>query len=130
MILTRQSDTLGAVASSLCAFHCFVTPILFAVQTCSAACTHGSSTPSWWGFIDYIFIGVSLLAVYASSKSTSSNWIKYLLWGSWILCATVIFMEKTQLLSLPEITIYFPSLLLAFLHLYNRKHFSCKESQC
>ncbi|GAA4232098.1 hypothetical protein GCM10022291_06050 [Postechiella marina] len=129
MILTNQkSDNLGAIASSLCLLHCIATPFIFIVQSCSLTCC--SNTPTWWVFIDYFFLTISFFAIYRSTQTTTSKWIKPALWISWILLFFIIVNEKMAWLSLHENLVYFPALTLIALHLYNKKYCQCNTNTC
>ncbi|MEP5341382.1 MAG: MerC domain-containing protein [Algibacter sp.] len=129
MILVNQKpDHIGAITSTLCLIHCVATPFIFIVQSCSLTCC--STTPTWWQFIDYIFLVISFFAVYRSTQTTSKKWIKPALWMSWILLFFTIVNEKMMWLSLNEYFIYVPALTLIFLHLYNKKYCQCNTSKC
>ena len=65
-----KSDIVGALASGLCVVHCIATPFLFVAQSCSVSGCCSEASPTWWSSIDYLFIGITLLAVYYSGKST------------------------------------------------------------
>ena len=124
----KKSDTVGAVASGLCLVHCIITPFIFIAQTCSVTCCTG--TPIWWRAIDYLFLGIAFFAIYWSVQTTTKNWMKYALWGSWIALLFVIVNEKVNLVQLAQQAIYLPALGLVSLHLYNRKYCQCVEEQC
>jgi len=121
-------NLIGALASSLCLLHCIATPLLFAVQASMLA--HEVEHPEWWGTLDVIFLIISLLAVWQSSKTTAKTWVRYALWMSWLFLSIVILNEKLSILSLPELAIYFPTIALIGLHLYNRKYCHCKDDGC
>lgn len=122
----NKSDLIGAFASGLCLLHCIATPLLFIVQTCSATCCEAS--PSWWKWLDYIFLVISFVAIFRSSKTTTKRWIGQALWLSWSVLAFIILNEKTGWLLLPEFSIYIPALALIALHLYNQKYCQCNEN--
>jgi len=126
--IRSRSDIFGSLASGLCLIHCLATPLLFAAHT---GHIHGHhSSPEWWGLIDILFIEISLFAVYWSAKNTSRQWMRIALWISWALLAFVIINEKFGFMHLSEWVIYFPSLSLVGLHLYNRKYCRCAEETC
>ena len=122
MILTQKSDTLGAITGGLCLAHCLITPALFAIQPYFFSI---AEQPSWWKYLDYIFLVVSFFAVYSSTRNTTKKWVGYALWSSWILLTVVILNEKLEILPLPETIIYLPTLALIGFHLYNKKYCSC-----
>lgn len=128
LIIKLKSDLLGTFASSLCLVHCIATPFLFMAQASSA--TFFSGPPTWWKSIDYIFLAISFFAIFWSTKTTTLNWIKPLLWISFTVLAAIILNEKLALFPIPEILIYFPAIALVMLHLYNRKHCKCATENC
>lgn len=129
MILIKQrSDILGTFASSLCLMHCVATPFLFMAQASSV--TFSSGPPTWWKFMDYIFLAISFFAIYWTTKTTTIKWIKPMLWLSWGVLLAIILNEKLELFFLPEAIIYIPSIALVILHLYNRKHCKCSTDKC
>lgn len=125
--LILKSDSIGAMASSLCLLHCIATPLLFAIQPISI---HTEVTPVWWKSLDYIFLLFSFFAVFRSTKSSSKIWMKYALWISWIILTLAILNEKMELLHLGELLIYIPAIALVFLHLYNSKYCQCVDENC
>lgn len=128
LIQQKNSDSLGALASGLCLIHCVTTPFLFIAQTCSATCCE--TAPNWWKAIDYIFIIISFISVYWSTKQSSKIWVAIALWLSWTLLFLALLNEKITLINLPETSIYIPAIALVTLHLYNRKYCKCKDEEC
>lgn len=116
-ILLKKPDVLGALASSLCLVHCAVAPLLFIM-------------PTWWKQFDYIFLAISLVAVYQSSRTTSSAYVKYGMWLSWTALFVLLMNEKFEGVHLPEILVFLTSISLGALHLYNRKYCNCKTDSC
>ena len=125
---TLKPDRIGILASSLCMVHCIATPFIFIAQSCSTACHEATAT--WWGSLDFLFLSISLFAIYQSTKNSSKTWIKYAMWVSWFVLLAVILNEKIQLISLPEIAIYFPAFALILLHIYNLKYCRCQPDNC
>lgn len=121
----RNSDLFGAAASGLCLIHCVATPFLFIVQTCSETCCDAS--PSWWSSLDYIFLVISFLAIYRSSKTSSNRIISRALWSSWIVLAFIILNERLEFFHLPHFFIYIPAIALIILHLYHQKYCQCSD---
>lgn len=128
MLIKQKPDILGTFSSTLCLIHCVATPFLFLAQTCTPSCSN--ETPGWWGKIDYFFLIISFFAIYWTVKSTTINWIKPLLWLSWMLLFIIIINEKVALLPIPETLIYIPSISLITLHLYNKKYCNCNNDKC
>jgi hypothetical protein len=128
---TLVSDVIGASASALCFFHCIATPFLFVAKACSAACCSHEGVPTWWKTVDYIFLVISFIAIYHTTKSSTKNWIKSTLWGAWILLLVGLLNKALHVLLLPESFAYFPALTLISVHLYNLKfHRNHKEDCC
>ena len=124
-----KSDWVGSTATALCAVHCLATPFIFVAQSCSASkCCE--SSPFWWSAIDYIFIAITFLAVYQSSKNTSKSWMKYGLYASWIILTALVLNEKTGLLNLSAWWKYISAAVMIFLHMYNLKFCQCAGDSC
>lgn len=128
ILINQKSDSIGAMASTLCLIHCIATPFIFIVQSCSITCCNG--VPSWWGFIDYFFLIISFFAIHRSTQTTSKNWIKPWLWISWFLLFIIIVNEKFTWFHLDEKIIYVPAIALISLHLYNKKYCECNTNKC
>lgn len=124
----KKSDAIGALASGLCMIHCFATPFIFIVQSCSVSCC--DAAPSWWKWIDYFFLAISFLAVYQTTKTTNKRWIKPALWMSWIALFLTIVNERLGWVALPEVVTYIAAMALVVLHLYNLRYCQCKEDGC
>ncbi|WP_010520436.1 MerC domain-containing protein [Aquimarina agarivorans] len=127
-LLLRKSDFIGALSSGLCLIHCFATPFLFAAQAHFLECCH--TQPIWWSVLDLVFLLISLGAIYNTTKNTTNNWIKIVLWFSWALLLVIVLNEKIEVMEIPEAAIYFPSLSLIFFHVYNSKYCKCKDNVC
>jgi len=89
---TSKSDVIGAFASGLCMMHCIATPFFFIASACSATCCNTS--PIWWQRLDYIFLFVSLFAVYQGSKSSTKLWVSCGLWANWLALFVLILMNN------------------------------------
>lgn len=129
MKLTLQKpDTIGALASTLCMIHCFATPFIFIAHTHASACC--DTAPTWWKWIDYLFLVVSFFAVSRSTKTTSKNWMRIALWISWTALFAIIVNERMSVIHLPEVVTYVIASSLVILHLYNRRYCQCKNDEC
>ena len=122
-------DNVGIIASTLCAIHCIATPFLFIAKACSAAacCT---DAPVWWQMIDYLFLGVSFLAIFFISKNLTIKWLKLSFWASWIVLLITIVNHSINIIDLPKNFIYIPSLAIIILHFYNLRFCTCQDEQC
>jgi len=127
-LIAKKSDSIGVLASMICLVHCIATPFIFIAQACSSSCCE--STPIWWKWIDYLFLIISFVAVYYSTKLTTNKKISLELWLSWVALFLIILNEKIQLIHLPEYSIYIPALSLIILHIYNKKFCHCKDDKC
>ena len=122
-------DNVGIIASILCAIHCIATPFLFIAKACStAACC--TDTPIWWQMIDYLFLGVSFLAIFFISKNLTIKWLKLSFWASWIVLLITIVNHSIHIIDLPKNFIYIPSLVIIILHFYNLRFCTCQDEQC
>lgn len=127
-ISLQKPDTIGALASSLCVIHCLVTPVIFAAQGVSAL--HHDTVPIWWKNIDFLFVAISVFAVYRSANNSNNSFIKYALWLSWFSLLILILNEKLIWLPLSELITYTVAFTLASLHLYNLNYCQCATDQC
>lgn len=124
----KKPDTIGALASSLCVIHCLMTPLLFAVQSYSSV--HLNTAPLWWKNLDFLFLTISVFAVYRSTKNSTNTKVKYALWLSWTLLFLLIVNEKTAWKDLAEVTTYIAALVLAIFHIYNLNYCQYKSDIC
>ena len=106
------------LVSGLCLIHCIATPFIFIAQTCTRTCC--AETPVWWKTMDYIFLVVSLAAVWFSAKETSKSWLKIILWINWVLLALVLIFEETAIEIFFDKIVLVPAFSLIGLHFYNR----------
>jgi hypothetical protein len=127
-ISLRKPDTIGAIVSTLCVVHCLLTPLLFVAQSYTA--THSHEAPFWWKNLDYLFILISVIAVYESTKKSTNKLIKAGLWMSWIMLFLLILNEKLVWIELDEIITYCVALTLSMLHIYNLNYCQCETENC
>ena len=127
-ISLRKPETIGAIVSTLCVVHCLLTPLLFVAQSYTA--THSHEAPFWWKNLDYLFILISVIAVYESTKKSTNKLIKAGLWMSWIMLFLLILNEKLVWIELDEIIAYSVALTLSMLHIYNLNYCQCETENC
>ena len=127
-ISIRKYDSLGALARGLCMIHCIATPFLFIASACTVSCC--STTPLWWQWVDYAFLGISLFAVINASKSSANKFIKYGLWISWTGLFLFLLNAKFLWFTLSINLKYIPALSLVSLHIYNLRFGKCKNDEC
>ncbi len=123
-ISSIHPDNLGATFSSLCVIHCFATPFLFITQSYLLV------VPGWWQALNYLFLSISFFAVYKTSKNSSSQMVKTLLYLFWIILAMLLISEEFELFHLPEFITYITGLSLAGLHIYNKRYCQCADDEC
>lgn len=133
--INTTSDLMGAIASGICLIHCIATPFIFVAHASVSehahhAHEHGHGSPEWWNVIDYLFLVISLVAIYFTAKNTPVKWMPIALYGCWAVLAFIILNEKFHFFHLDHAAIYFPALALVGLHLYNRNQCECQNEAC
>ena len=129
MALTNNlSDKIGVFASITCMIHCAITPLIFIANICSLSCC--SQAPLWWRSLDYIFLGITFIAIIQSNKAQTLKIIKWLFGVSWVLLAFFIINESVMLFSITHHLKYIPALAIVFLHMYNMRTCRCQEDKC
>lgn len=127
----KKSDFVGIIASSLCAIHCAITPLIFVAKpflhetVCqsNACCTNA---PIGWKVFDFLFLLISLFAVWYSAKSTDKRSIQWLLWMSWICLIIGLLTSK----HFGHLIMYIGSLSLVVIHLMNFRYCrACQNAQ-
>ena len=127
-ITLRKPDSIGAIASMLCVVHCLVTPLLFIAHSC---CEKGcDAAPTWWKSIDFIFLTISFIAIYQSTRTTTHSAMKPILWSLWSLLTFLIVIQNINLLEVPETINFITAITLAFFHIYNLKYCQCEAKCC
>ncbi|WP_422080146.1 MerC domain-containing protein [Ulvibacterium sp.] len=120
------SDLLGAVASGLCAIHCALTPVFFAakpvLESTMGQHSHGEGV---WALLDYLFLILSLAAVWYSARHTNHIRIKRVLWGAWAVFAIGLLSEPFHLHH-GKWFMYIGSITLVVAHVYNHRY--CRMS--
>lgn len=133
--ISKKSDLLGILASGLCAVHCAVTPLFFAARPFLDKAIHqeehGWHDAHWgWAMLDYLFLLLSLLAVWHSSRHTDSRPIKRLFWAAWVCFAVGLMLEAGHL-AIGKWMMYAGSIALIATHIANFRHCRiCREESC
>jgi len=96
------------------------TPFIFLAHSGSVLLPDAYS--GWWKSLDFLFLGLSFIAIHRATKTTSKTYIKYAFWISWTMLFTVIMNEKMEIFHLPEVIIYPITIVLVLLHFYNQKY--------
>lgn len=116
-----RADYLGILSAGLCLIHCILLPIVFAWRAVSFE--HEIEGAFKW---DYIFLIFSFYAVLQAAKHTMFPAIKWILWISFSILATSVFLENYA--KVFEYIIIFTSLFLIVVHLYNLRY--CQAQTC
>lgn len=87
-----KADYVGITGSVLCIIHCLVTPILLISSTLLSDHTVRIGFLS----LDYVFIGINVVAVYFATRRATERYIKIGLWGSLALFATALVLEDVH----------------------------------
>ena len=130
-IVKSKSDVLGVLASGLCAVNCAATPLVFmALPTMEASCSATGCCTGYWGALDYLFLALSAVAVWFSTRKSGFRSLKRLLWAFWavfgvgLLAGSTIGTDGKWLM-------YLGSAGLVFTHLYNIQYCkSCESGLC
>ncbi|HET6242953.1 MAG: MerC domain-containing protein [Bacteroidetes bacterium] len=118
---TPNSDIIGILSSGLCLVHCLALPAAFLyIGDSSAGHSHGHG-----GFnYDYLFLSIAIVAVFFTTKKTSSTFIKFSLWIFLLICTfAIIFHDYSPFI---QYIMYIGSAGLIISHVlnirYNKQH--------
>jgi hypothetical protein len=115
--LSRKADYIGITGSVLCVIHCLITPVLLL----TTSFLQDSTLRVGYLSLDYVFIGVNIVAVYFATRHYAPPVIKRSLWGFLILFAVALLLEETA--PIFEYIAYIASAGLVITHLLNiRQH--------
>ena len=115
--LSRKADYIGITGSVLCIIHCLVTPVLLLTTSLLQDSTFRIGYLS----LDYVFIGVNIVAVYFATRHYAPIAIKRSLWGFLSLFSVALLLEGTA--PFFEYIAYIASAGLVITHLINiRQH--------
>lgn len=110
----RWPNLLGAAASGLCAIHCAAAPLVVAARPVLAKAAPHTTAEVWDG-LDFVFLSLSLLAVWLSSRHSADARLRAALWLAWGLFAAGIVCEHSGL-EAGEWLMYLGSIALVALH--------------
>jgi len=127
-ISINKSDSLGVISSGLCMIHCLATPFFFVAAACSKSCC--SAAPSWWLYIDYVFLIISFVAVLYSTKDSTYNFVKLGLWLSWLGLFVFILNISYGFIDISDDVKFIPAFSLIGFHLYNARFCKCVDKKC
>ena len=112
------SDWLGAATSGLCAIHCMLTPLFFAAKPVLES-TGVEHAHGLWGMLDFVFLILSLLAVWFSARHTTHSTLKWVLWFAWGVFAVGLLSES---FAFGKWLMYAGSITLVIAHIKNHRH--------
>lgn len=116
-LLSSKADYIGITGSVLCIIHCLITPVLLM----STALLKNDPLRFGYLSLDYVFIGVNIVAVYFATRHYAHPVIKRALWGFLAVFAVAIILEDVN--ELFDYVGYVASAGLVFTHLINiRQH--------
>lgn len=91
-LLSRKADYVGITGSVLCLIHCLLTPVLLM----TTAVMRDDHLRVGFLSLDYVFIGINIVAVYFATRSGVSMAVKRALWGFLFLFTTAILLEDVN----------------------------------
>jgi hypothetical protein len=111
--LREKADVIGITGSVLCIIHCLVSPFLVMGGKMAGL----SDT---WHFLDFIFVGINIFAVFHATKHHSTPAIRVALWSFLVIFSIAILFEDQS----PAFVYlgYFASLGLVLSHVVNLRH--------
>ena len=127
-ILSKKSDEIGMLSSTLCIIHCIATPFLLAAIPGTSVMHHGSQ--GWWSWLDILFLVISFIAVVWTILPSNKRWLRVSMVVSWLMLSFFILNERLEGLEFPFDMVYFPALALIVLHLVNRRQCRCEAGCC
>ncbi len=84
----KQADLLGVVSAVLCLVHCIAVPVLLVLGVLSEGLWAHTA------FLDYIFIGLALMAVYFATRNhETTRRVRIGLWSSTALFSLAILLH-------------------------------------
>lgn len=91
-VINRKADYIGISGSVLCIIHCLITPILLV----SSSFLANDTVRVGYLSLDYIFIGVNIVAVYFATRHFTTPAIKIGLWFFLSVFAVAIILEDVS----------------------------------
>jgi len=117
---SKRADYIGITGSVLCMIHCLITPVLLMTSALLA----DDALRIGYLSLDYVFIGVNMVAVYFATRHNISPAIKLSLWSFLGLFTIAILLEDVS--EVFEYVGYAASMGLVITHFFNIR--SCRAS--
>jgi hypothetical protein len=114
------ADCLGATASAFCLLHCTVVSASVLALPLLVG-TEGGHESRFWSGLDYIFLAISLVAVWYAGRGTRHSLHRRLLWLAWFVFAAGILAESFRF-AFGHGLMYLGSVGLIVVHLLNMRH--------
>ena len=92
-IVNEKADYIGITGSVLCIIHCLITPILLVA---SNLMTQRSALRIGFLSLDYVFIGVNIMAVYFATRHFAVPAVRVALWSFLTVFAVAIILEDVN----------------------------------
>jgi hypothetical protein len=89
-LTNHKADYVGITGSVLCLIHCLATPVLLLT---SAVLQQNVALLASWHSLDYVFIGINIVAVYQATRHATVPGIRRGLWGFLALFAVALLLE-------------------------------------
>jgi hypothetical protein len=90
--LSRKADYIGITGSVLCMIHCIITPLLLM----SSSLLDVDALRFGYLSLDYVFIGINVVAVYFATRHFASPTVKACLWSFLSLFTVAILLEDVN----------------------------------
>ena len=114
-----KSDLLGVSSSILCLLHCLAFPVIL-----STGYLYNYSLSGHWHGMDYLFVALGLVAVWASARKTSFPGLKLAFWLTIsVFSLSILFHDQWSWMIYISVC---ASLVLIALHIIHwRSHYKC-----
>lgn len=118
------SDVLGMSSAILCLLHCLAAPVLLGLGVNMHQVESSFFLQEFW---DIIFLSLGFIAVWFSSKHSTTPFIKATLWITYgFLVCCILFEHASPIF---EYAIYAASLILIIAHSINLRQLSSRKSK-
>ncbi len=91
-LIDTKADYVGITGSILCIIHCLITPVLLVT---SNILQHDTLRVGYMS-LDYVFIGVNIVAVYFATRHYAAPAVRVALWSCLTVFAVAILLEDVN----------------------------------